>query len=186
MSNLIRDRRVAEDTWKVVRLGEGERPETVPLPAGALLVPLSVWQTRRRELVEREYAHGWPLGVWLAPSEGPEALAADVDDLCVVGVHFPKATDGRGYSTARLLRERYGYRGELRAVGEVLRDQLFYLQRCGFDAFALRADQHAAEALASLFDFDESYQAAVDQPLPLFRRRTHSTTIHSHDSRRTA
>jgi uncharacterized protein (DUF934 family) len=86
-------------------------------------------------------------------------------------VHFPTFTDGRGYSTARLLRERYGYRGELRAVGDVLRDQLFYLSRVGFDAFALRQDQDAEGALASLADFSESYQASVERPQPLFRRR---------------
>jgi uncharacterized protein (DUF934 family) len=100
-------------------------------------------------------------------------------------VHFPKVTDGRGHSSARLLRERYGYRGELRAVGEVTRDQLFYLQRCGFDSFALRADQHAADALDGLSDFDDSYQAAADQPLPLFRRRA-AATPHSLDTGRTA
>jgi uncharacterized protein (DUF934 family) len=86
-------------------------------------------------------------------------------------VSFPKFTDGRGFSTARLLRERYRYRGELRAVGDVLRDQLLFLARCGFDAFALRADQDPDAALAAFEDFTEAYQGGTDQPLPLFRRR---------------
>lgn len=80
-------------------------------------------------------------------------------------------TDGRNYSNARLLRDRYGYKGELRAIGDVLRDQLFYLHRCGFDAYALRADKDPYEALESLKDFSVTYQAATDEPLPLFRRR---------------
>jgi uncharacterized protein (DUF934 family) len=171
MPNVIKNDRVIDDAWKVLTLAENETPERVRLPAGPLLVPASVWQARRRELVTREYEHGWPLGVWLAANEAPETVADDLDDFTVVAVHIPKFNDGRGYSIARLLRERYGYRGELRAIGDVLRDQLFYLARCGFDAFALRADQDPAEALPSLHDFDDAYQAAADQPQPLFRRR---------------
>jgi uncharacterized protein (DUF934 family) len=86
-------------------------------------------------------------------------------------VNFPKFTDGRGYSTGRLLRERYGYRGELRAIGDIFRDQLLYLSRCGFDAFVLRPGEDPQAALAAFGDFSEAYQAAVDRPLPLFRRR---------------
>lgn len=171
MSELIKQQSVVADAWKRVALREWETPATAALPAGPLLVPLEVWRARRRELVEREYAHGWPLGVWLAAGEDGEELAAHVDDLSVIAIDFPKATDGRGYSTARLLRERHGYRNELRAIGEVLRDQLFYLQRCGFDAYALREDQDADAALDAFDDFDEAYQSAADQPLPLFRRR---------------
>ena len=72
---------------------------------------------------------------------------------------------------ARLLRDRYGYTGEVRAIGDVLRDQLFFMQRCGFDAFVIREDRSAEDALQSLKDFSETYQAATDQPQPLFRRR---------------
>jgi uncharacterized protein (DUF934 family) len=172
MSDLITQDAVVADSWKRLTLQDSETPESVALPVGPVLVPLEVWRARRRELVEREYAHGWPLGVWLAPDQGAEEIAADLDDLSVVAVFFPKATDGRGFSTARLLRERYGYRGELRAVGEVLHDQLFYLRRCGFDTFALRPDQDVQAALGAFATFDEVYQTAADQPLPLFRRRT--------------
>ena len=171
MPKIIKQGRVVDDAWKILALAENETPESVKLPVGPLLVPLAVWRARRTELVIREYEHGWPLGVWLAAHEGPEAIAADLDDFSIVAVHFPTFKDGRGYSSARLLRERHGYRGEVRAIGDVLRDQLFYLARCGFDAFALRADQDPHEALPSLGDFDEAYQAAVDQPQPLFRRR---------------
>jgi uncharacterized protein (DUF934 family) len=107
----------------------------------------------------------------LEPHDDPAAVAARLDAVMRVEVNFPSFTDGRGYSIARLLRERYGYRGELRAVGDVQRDQLFYLARCGFDAFLLREGEDAGAALAALGDFSEAYQASVERPVPLFRRR---------------
>ena len=91
--------------------------------------------------------------------------------LELIAVNFARFSDGRGYSLARLLRGRYGYRGELRAVGDVLLDQLFYLMRVGFDAYALRDDQDPLAAGAALRTFSASYQAGADQPLPLFRQR---------------
>jgi uncharacterized protein (DUF934 family) len=86
-------------------------------------------------------------------------------------VEFPQFGDGRGYSTARLLREKHGFRGELRAIGDILRDQLYYLRQCGFDTFALQPGRNVAEALAAFDDFRDNYQATVAQPVPLFRRR---------------
>ena len=111
----------------------------------------------------------------LGAGEEPEAIAADLEHLALVAVHFPKFSDGRGLSTARLLRERYGYEGEVRAVGDVLRDQLPFLERCGFDAFALRDDQDPVAALAAFADLSDAYQGTVTEPLPLFRRRLVAT-----------
>jgi len=107
----------------------------------------------------------------LEPHEDPASLAGRLERFARIEVNFPKFGDGRGYSIARLLRERYGYRGELRAVGHITRDHLFFMESCGFDAFELRDGEDAEEALASLADFSESYQASVTRPLPLFRRR---------------
>lgn len=107
----------------------------------------------------------------LEPHEDPATVAGRLGEIDRVEVIFPTFADGRGYSIARLLRERHGYTGELRAVGDVQRDQLFYLSRVGFDAFLLRDGEDAAAALAALADFSEAYQAAVDRPQPLFRRR---------------
>lgn len=107
----------------------------------------------------------------LEPHDDPAAVAARLAAAARVDVHFPRFTDGRGYSIARLLRERFGYRGELRAVGDVRRDQLFYLSRVGFDAFLLPEGEDGEAALAALRDFSEAYQASVDRPQPLFRRR---------------
>lgn len=105
------------------------------------------------------------------PHEDPAAFADRLAAAARVEVHFPKFTDGRGYSIARLLRERHGYAGELRAVGDIGRDQLFYLARVGFDAFLLREGEDAEAALAALAGFSEAYQASVERPQPLFRRR---------------
>lgn len=116
-------------------------------------------------------ARGTPLGVWLAPGDDPAAIAGDLQRLALVAVHFPKFTDGRGYSTAALLRTRHGYRGELRAFGDVGRDQLYYLARCGFDSFRLADHRDPEAALAAFGDFTVRYQGSVDDAVPLFRKR---------------
>jgi len=171
MPKLIKNAEIVDDQWQLLKLAEGQSAESVALPAGPVLLPLAVWLTRHDEILANNAPNDAPYGVWLDASEGPETIAGDLEKLSVIGVNFPKFTDGRGYSTARLLRERYGYRGEIRAIGDVLQDQLFFMKRCGFDAYALREDKDFAAALVSLRDFSESYQAAVDQPQPLFRRR---------------
>jgi uncharacterized protein (DUF934 family) len=107
----------------------------------------------------------------LGPADDPAAFAARLARAARVEVEFPKFGDGRGFSIGRLLRERHGYRGELRAVGQITRDHLLSLERCGFDAFELRDGEDPQEALAAFAGFGEAYQATVTQPLPLFRRR---------------
>jgi uncharacterized protein (DUF934 family) len=161
---VIRHRRVEPDGWQLLGL-EGEVPAT--LPAGPVIVPLATWIARSVELEARPQ----PAGVWLRPDDDPAALAADLGALPIVAIHFPRFADGRGYSTAFLLRTRLGYRGELRAIGDVGRDQLFYLTRLGFDSFKLPPHRDPEAALAGFADFGETYQASVTQPLPLFRRR---------------
>ena len=110
-------------------------------------------------------------GVWRRPDDEPADLAGDIARLPLVAVQFPQFTDGRGYSTARLLRERYGFAGELRAIGEVLRDQLFYLERVGFNAFDLKEGKSLEDALLAFGDFSDAYQSSVERPLPHYRRR---------------
>lgn len=157
--NLIRGRRVAADGWTLVAEANAS------LPPGPVLVPLAAWTQRHATLD----AHAARVGVWLAPAEDPEALLADLPRLPAIAVHFPKFTDGRGYTTAVWLR-RHGFRGELRAFGDLGRDQLYYLARVGFDAFDLRPGTDLEDALASFGDFSLAYQGAVDDPRPLFRR----------------
>ncbi len=107
----------------------------------------------------------------LEAGDDPASLVDMLDGLTTIAVRFPAFGDGRGYSIGRLLRERYGYRGELRAIGAVARDHLYFMAQCGFDAFELRAGEDPKEALAAFDDFSDGYQATVARPQPLFRRR---------------
>ncbi len=161
MPTLIKHQKLAADDWKLIQEGDA-------FPAsGDVIVPLSLWLAKRDALLARIGR----TGVWLKPDDEPSALATDFAVLPLIAVHFPAFTDGRGYSTARLLRERYGYTGKLRAIGDVLRDNIFYLSRVGFDAIALRDSEDAKEALSAFKDFTEAYQISVERPQPLFRRR---------------
>lgn len=162
MPEIIRGGRVEADAWRFAT----DEEAAAPLPGSAIVVSLAAWKARRDELAQRG-----DVGVWLAPADDPAELASDVARLPLIAVQFPKFTDGRGYSTAVLLRTRLGYKGELRAYGDVGRDQLFMLKRCGFDTFAPAPHRDPRAALAGLEDFSLRYQGSVDEPLPLFRRR---------------
>lgn len=197
-NQLIHGNRIVVDEWTLVKLpvlgeevvrkqagkvvlfkltGEpgasAEQIAATEIPAsGKVIVPLSVWLARKAELQER-LAKG-ELGVWLATHEVVEALAADQTDLNVfplIAVFVERFADGRIFSIGNLLRTRHAYKNELRAFGDVLRDQLFFLKRCGYDSYLIRADRSAEDALASLQDFSEPYQGAVDLAEPVWRRR---------------
>lgn len=197
MSNLIRNNAIVNnDEWTTVTLPAGEEvvrkqagkvvmfkltgeqsctpeqiAETVIPAAGKVIVPLSVWLARKAELAPR-LAKG-ELGIWLATHEVLQTLINAVDDinqLPIIAVFVERFADGRIFSIGTLLRTRYGYKNELRAFGDVLRDQLFFLKRCGFDSYLMRADRSAEEALASLQDFSQPYQGAVDETQPVWRR----------------
>jgi uncharacterized protein (DUF934 family) len=165
MREIIKDKQVIQDDWTVLRLQETDTAENVAIPSGKVILPLQVWQAQRSAFSARN-----DVGVWLASDERPEALKDDIAAIPVIAVDFPKFADGRGYSIAYNLRARLGYQGELRAIGDVLRDQLFYMQRVGFNAFATRPDRNIRDALKGLTDFSEAYQASWDQKSPLFRR----------------
>jgi uncharacterized protein (DUF934 family) len=154
MYMLIKNGNIVSDDWKTLTLSEKETPQNVRLPLGPVMVPLAVWKARRTELIYREYEHGWPLGIWLAAEEGPEGLENDIEDFTVIGIEFDRFTDGKGYETARLLRERYNFKGELRAIGDVPRERLSYQHQVGLDAFAVRANQKYSTVLSGLFDFN--------------------------------
>jgi uncharacterized protein (DUF934 family) len=162
---IIKNKAIVADDWVVVRLNDQESAENVNVATGKVIVPLQVWLKQRDALQQRA-----EIGVWLASDERPEVLKDDINRFSVIAVDFPKFSDGRGYSIAYNLRARLGYTGELRAIGDVLRDQLFYMQRVGFDAFAPRPDRKIEDALKGLSDFSEVYQTSFDQKQPLFRR----------------
>jgi uncharacterized protein (DUF934 family) len=126
---------------------------------------------KQRRVVAESASQPDPRVLRLEPTDDPAAFADRLAHASRVEVNFPKFGDGRGYSIGRLLRERYAYKGELRAVGQITRDHLFFLESCGFDAFELRQGEDPHEALAAFNDFSESYQASPARPLPLFRRR---------------
>lgn len=156
-SALIKLGKPVTDTWVLSRDAE-TLPESRPA-----IVPLALWQ---------QHADRDDLAPWLpSDTELTPALAATLERAALVAIDFPAFTDGRGYTLARLLRERFGYAGEVRAIGDVLIDQLYYMTRCGFDALALREDQELASALKALTAFSVSYQPAVDLNEPLFARR---------------
>jgi len=140
------------------------------------IVPLATWLAIR----ESASIAGKRIGVWLAPADDPAELAGDSNEdiarLPLIAVQFPAFTDGRGYSIGRLLRERFGFHGELRAFGDVGRDHLFNLSRCGFNAFEIKESQDPAQAIVGLKDFSDGYQTSVERPVPMYRRRAHTPT----------
>lgn len=167
MAQLIKNGLAATDTWKILELAEGESPETVALPEGDVIFPLTVWLARKDEIVSRP-----TIGLLLQPADQVEDVAGELSSFNIIAVNFPKFVDGRGYSTAALLRQRYGYTGELRSVGDVLHDQLFFMRRVGFDSYALKDGKNLAYALEAGFKpFGDAYQGATDQAQPYFRRR---------------
>ena len=175
-TQIIKNREIIADDWTVLRLVEGQTAADAVIPEGKVIVPLSVWQANKEALAARP-----AIGVWIASDERPEVLKGELDKFAVVAVDFPKFTDGRGFSIAYNLRMRLAYKGELRAIGDVLRDQLFSMQRVGFDAFAPRQDRSIVDALKGLTDFSETYQASVDQKLPLFRRHERHVKVDGPD-----
>jgi uncharacterized protein (DUF934 family) len=159
MNNLLRlqegvARLIEDDPWTLVR------DLQVPLPAGKLILPLARWLENPRQ-------HA----LWLGPDDDVEHLKPWLPELPLIAVDFPSFRDGRGYSQAYLLRTRLGWTGELRAIGDVLRDQLSHMRQCGFDSFAVRADKSAEDALKGLAGMSVLYGRSVIEPRPLFRRR---------------
>lgn len=155
MPKLISRGQIVEDDWQPAD------PEGHPTGKGQVL-SLDQWLARPDKT---------GCAVQLEPGQAPAPLFEELDNIPLIVINFPVFTDGRGFSYGRDLRE-HGFKGELRACGNFIRDQLSYLRRCGFDAFQMPDESLLQESLASLEDFSVSYQAAIDEPLPLFRRRS--------------
>lgn len=158
---LIKNGRLTADRWHRY---EDDAPLQPDIPA---IVSLTRFKAERDALLR---AHA-DLGVRLEPGETPDAIADDLDRLSVVALDFPSFTDGRAYSYARLLRERYGYKGEVRAVGNVLRDQYLFMARAGFDAFEVRQGESAEAFLAATKAITNAYQRATDTRRPIWELR---------------
>lgn len=177
-AEIIHHQTVIANDWAVWRLEEGQDPATVSVPglaeANKLILPLAVFLAQRETCLTRPH-----LGVWLPSDARPETLQDDIARFEVIAVDFPKFTDGRGYSIAWNLRSRQKFTGQLRAIGDVLRDQMFYMQRVGFDAYEPRADRNIHDALKGLHVFSEVYQHSLDQKMPLFQRVQRPTHLAS-------
>jgi len=195
-SNLIYKNQIVADDWALVELpkvaqevrkqagkvvlfkltGEvtasAEQIANTQIPAsGKILVPLSVYLARKNELAAR--ITNQEVGIWLATHEKLENLIdtePDLNKFPLIAVYVERFADGRIFTIGNLLRTRYGYNNTLRAFGDVLRDQLFFLKRSGFDSYLIRADRNAEDALQSLKDFTQPYQGAVDDNQPVWRR----------------
>lgn len=160
---LLKDGRLAgEDAWQVV--GDDEAlPST-----GPVVVSFDRWHRDRAALNGRNS----PVGVRVKNNQRVDTLAGDLDHIGLIALEFPKFNDGRAYSQARILRERLGYTGELRATGAVLFDQLLFMHRCGFDAYELAREDAVEAWQRALAQFTQFYQPTADgRPALLFRQR---------------
>ncbi len=158
---IIKDRAIVEDQWTTLA-------DDAPVPdLGDVIVSFDRWNAERGALTIRQSR----VGVTVNGDQDIRALADDLDDLALVALEFPTYADGRCYSHARILRDQLGFKGELRATGDVLRDQVFYMHRVGFNAFDVSETQQIEEIIEGLKDFTVTYQAAADVGTPLYRRR---------------
>ncbi len=159
MPKLIKQDECIDNSW--VTLDKGVSPNENTQTA---LIHVSSYQASLETA-------GKPMGIWLDSSDNLASLPSDLGSLAVIAINFPVFMDGRGFSLARQIREQRDYRGELRAIGNFMADQVFYLKRCGFDCFEVADDVDLQTHLKLITAFRDTYQAAADEPRPLFRRR---------------
>ena len=155
---LLRDRQIVDDDWRYA----AEAAELPPGDTPAIILSFDQWRTERDSWIRR----GVRLGVVLLPAHPVESLTADLPQLSLIAAHFLGPSEGRGYTQARLLRERYGFTQELRATGYVRTDQLFFMARCGFNSFEM-AEGDLAPGLKSFSTYSSAYQASNDSGLSL-------------------
>ena len=166
MPRLIKDGVVTENPWRCIAK-DAESADAINDQSNQILVHLSLWQNHKDELKASQKE----IGVWLDSEDDPYELANDTADLSLIAVNFPVFRDGRAFSSAAILRERLSFKGELRAIGDVLRDQVFYMKKCGINSFEIEDSLDVDALLQGFADFKDSYQSTVDNPEPLFRRR---------------
>ncbi|MDG2303331.1 MAG: DUF934 domain-containing protein [Candidatus Binatia bacterium] len=149
---IIRNRKIVDDDWTTVA-------DDTAVPAnGNVFVSVERWRSDRDALLARS----GKLGVTLPNTIDPRELEGDLTNFSAIAVHFPIYRDGRAFSIARLLRERLEYKDEIRAVGNVLRDQILFMERCGFDTYEVAEGKSVESALEGFGDFSVTYQDAID------------------------
>ncbi len=159
MQNLINQNTVLENNWKLIEDAEQASP------AANSIVPAYYWLKNKASFSALEQT-----AIWLDSDAELEDFKDQLGEVDLIAVNFPAFANGRGYSLARLIKERTNFKGELRAIGDVLLDQLFFMKRCGFDTYLLKEGLSAEKALAHFSTFAAPYQLAYDEPAPLFRR----------------
>lgn len=166
MPKLINKDGVMDNPWTVMKASTG--PEILQaVPGKNFIVPLQFWKLYQEELNNYDGA----IAVWIDSNELPGQIADELLSLPLIALNFPVFSDGRSYTNARELRQKYAYKGEIRAIGDVLRDQLYYMAQCGFDSFEIRHDQDPGLCVEAFKDFKTGYQSTIAEPTPLFRRR---------------
>ncbi|MFT5482937.1 MAG: hypothetical protein ACI9GW_001592 [Halieaceae bacterium] len=168
MQQIIRDGAVVDDAWVVV--STPEQLSAALETTASIFLTLDIWQEHGQS-IDAEVE----LGVLLEPGQEPGQIAESLGRFASIAVNFPVFTDGRGFSYARELRQTHNFPGEIRAVGAMIRDQLHYLTRSGFNAFQFDTDTDLNAALGSFNAFTNAYQACADATEPLFRRRSQLT-----------
>jgi len=148
---IIKDKQIIEDSWRHIADDE-------EIGSGDITVSLSRWNSEKDTLVN----HSGNIGVRIAPADNVGDIADDLNRITLIAVELPAFTDGRAFSHARLLRSRYGYKGEIRAVGKYMADQAFYLQRVGVNAFELEDTAEYPTVISTLNDFTVKYQASTN------------------------
>ena len=158
---LIKDGSLAEDSWRTLS------DEDAVIGNGPIIISFERWRDGRDALKR----HNGPLGIRMKSDQPPALIADDIDRFHLIALEFPTLADGRAFSYARLLRERHGFKGELRAVGDVYKDQLYFMQRCGFSSFELPAGRDPNDALGALKSFSVVYSPAADDATPAHKQR---------------
>jgi uncharacterized protein (DUF934 family) len=163
-ARILRKRSILEDDWTVIEDGRAD----VPLAAGGrVIVTLARWRAERAALLAAYAA----VGVLVPNTADIEAVYPEIGDRPLIALQFPTFTDGRALTQAVLLRKRLGFTAELRALGDVIRDLVFWLGRCGFDSIVPRKDQNPEACLEALDEITVAYQAAADAHTPVWVRR---------------
>ena len=156
---LLKNNEVSEDNWRNLDDEDAISVEE------SIIVSLKRWQESKDDFSGRN----GQLGIRLESNQKPEEISADIDRFDLIALNFPALPDGRAFSYARILRERYGFKGELRATGKVIQDQLFFMHRCGFDAFELSEGEDIEKSIAALSSFSVAYQPAADEIAPAYK-----------------
>ena len=165
MPDVIKDGGIVEDCWQLIERADIETFR--PRPKQHYILPLSFWLALGTALETFDS----PPGIWIDGDQELEPLADWMTKLPLIAIRFSAFSDGTGFSTGALLREAYGYEGELRAFGDLIADQVPHLRRCGFNVFSLKENESLETARSQLVGSNLSYQGSIYNPRTPFKFR---------------